>query len=161
MSQSLPELSRSPYLRKEIILIAFIIIIINVPLQTASDICFGLFLICLNELELSPMPSLNWGITEILKNSSSELRLNCLCAHFKAHSSKGWIYFQCSKPRSELQAGLEHSQGHSESIPGAPISSPGTERILIPKLQEPNCPNFFYKGNFKALPAFHCCWDQD
>lgn len=160
MSQSLPELSRSPYLRKKIILIAFIIIIINVPLQTGSDICFGLFLICLNELELSPMPRLNWGTAEILKNSSSELRLNCLCAHFKAHSSKAWIYSQCSKPRSELQAGLEQSQGHSESILGLHFLSRSTEN-LIPKLQEPNCPNFFYKGNFKALPASHWCWDQD
>lgn len=58
-SQTLPELSRSTYLRKQMILIAFIIIIITVPSETPSDFCFGLFLMCLSELDLSPMPSLN------------------------------------------------------------------------------------------------------
>lgn len=92
LSQSLPELSKSPNLRKQIILIAFIIIIMSVPSETPSDICFGLFLICLNELDSSPMPSLNRGIAGILKNSSSEFRLNCLCGHFEIHSSRAWIY---------------------------------------------------------------------
>lgn len=55
----LPEVPRSPYLRKQITLISFIIVIINVPSKTPSGICFGLFLIFLKELDFSPRPSLN------------------------------------------------------------------------------------------------------